>query len=206
MAATSEPPRLRESPRLLRGHHHTYRPTNLFVLASSSARRASQISMAAMCASDVTGTGRLLDRREGGVCRSVPPWNALPDSCGARPCDFAEAGRLKACGQEIALAAFLRAATKARACHSPITTGPGGATMAGPNEKLARSNKSRTAVLATNRQSSPSRPNCDCGDGCPPQRRHPQRAGQPLTLGLGTLSSMVNFLRNLWQVRHGFLG
>src|SRR6516162_3241482 len=24
--------------------------------------------------------------------RSVPPWNALPDSCGAHPCDFAEAG------------------------------------------------------------------------------------------------------------------
>jgi len=56
---------------LLRDHPHTYRPTLLFVLASSSARRASQTSMVAMCASGV-GTGRLLDRCEGGVCRSVP--------------------------------------------------------------------------------------------------------------------------------------
>jgi hypothetical protein len=33
-----------------------------------------------------------------------------------------------------------------------ISRGPGGVTMAGPNKKLARSNKSRTAVLATNRR------------------------------------------------------
>ena len=44
------PPELRESPRLLRGHPHTYRAI----------------------ASGVAGTGRLLDRREGGKDREPP--------------------------------------------------------------------------------------------------------------------------------------
>ena len=64
MAATSKPPDCGRSTRLLRGHPHTYRPT----LASSSARRARQTSMVAMCASGV-GTSRLLDRCEGGKGR-----------------------------------------------------------------------------------------------------------------------------------------
>jgi hypothetical protein len=47
MASNEQAPRLRESPRLLRGHPYTYRAI----------------------ASGVAGTGRLLDRREGGKDR-----------------------------------------------------------------------------------------------------------------------------------------
>jgi len=46
----ADTPELRESPRLLRGHPHTYRAI----------------------ASGVAGTGRLLDRREGGKDREPP--------------------------------------------------------------------------------------------------------------------------------------
>jgi hypothetical protein len=62
----ASPPNCGRSRRLLRGHHHTYRAI----------------------ASGVAGTGRLLDRARGW---GPPSWNALPDSCGARPCDFAAA-------------------------------------------------------------------------------------------------------------------
>jgi hypothetical protein len=87
MAATSKPPDFGRAPPA-QGPPHTHRAI----------------------ASGVAGTGRLLDRCEGGKDREpmsdCRPWNALPDSCEARPCDFAEVGCPSACGQEIAPSHF----------------------------------------------------------------------------------------------------